>query len=80
MRFLVDNALSPIVAKGLRRNGHVATPVRDYALQAAEDERIFALGQDENRILFSSDTEFRHLACIKASAQTVGNSFQAGGR
>ena len=58
MRFLVDNALSPMVAEGLRRNGHDATHVRDYALQAAEDERIFALGQDENRILLSADTDF----------------------
>src|ERR1035441_1966255 len=48
-----------MVAEGLRRNGHDATHVRDYALQAAEDERIFALGQDENRILLSADTDFR---------------------
>lgn len=64
MRFLVDNALSPIVAEGLRRNGHDATPVRDYALQAAEDERIFALGKDENRILLSADTDFGTLLAL----------------
>ena len=64
MRFLVDNALSPMVAEGLRRNGHDATHVRDYALQAAEDERIFALGKDENRILLSADTDFGTLLAI----------------
>jgi predicted nuclease of predicted toxin-antitoxin system len=47
VRFLVDNALSPILADDLRRIGHDATHVRNYALQEAEDEKIFALGKDE---------------------------------
>jgi predicted nuclease of predicted toxin-antitoxin system len=58
MKFLIDNAISQVVAEGLRNFGFDAVHVGEIGIQHAEDEMIFQRAFDDERTIISGDTDF----------------------
>ena len=50
MKFLIDNALSPVMADRLTAAGHDAAHVRDYDMQAATDAEVLERAEHEERV------------------------------
>ena len=69
MRFLIDNALSPIVSKALKDVGHDALHVRERGLQTAMDADLMTLALAEDRIIVSADTDFGTLLALRQAAK-----------
>jgi predicted nuclease of predicted toxin-antitoxin system len=69
VRFLVENAISPLIAERFRQNGHDAVHVCDYRLKAATDDDIFDRAQSEDRIVVSADTDFATLLALRAQSK-----------
>jgi predicted nuclease of predicted toxin-antitoxin system len=65
MKFLIDNALSPLVAEELNRAGLDAVHVRAVALNKSTDEEVFAWAAKEKQIIISADTDFGTILALR---------------
>lgn len=69
MRFLVDQNLSPLVAKLLRDAGHDAIHTREIGMATSDDADIFDRAAAEGRTIVSADTDFGTLLAERATSQ-----------
>jgi predicted nuclease of predicted toxin-antitoxin system len=69
LKFLIDNAVSHMLAIHLRGLGHDAVHVRDYKMHAAEDEVVLSRAALEKRMLITKDTDFGDLLAGSGSAE-----------
>jgi predicted nuclease of predicted toxin-antitoxin system len=58
VRFLIDNCLSPVIARELSQHGYQSRHIRDYGLGNARDEDVLRKAVEEQRILITADADF----------------------
>jgi predicted nuclease of predicted toxin-antitoxin system len=65
LKFLIDNALSPIFSKLLHHHGYDVIHVREINMQTCSDEEIFDFAQKDGRIIVSADTDFGTIIALR---------------
>ncbi|MBW1815985.1 MAG: DUF5615 family PIN-like protein [Deltaproteobacteria bacterium] len=78
MKFVVDNALSPMLAHALKHAGYDTVHVKDVGLASASDEEIFEFAVSQGRIIISADTDFGTLLALRESAEPSVLLFRKG--
>ena len=56
--FLIDNNLSPKLAKKLRTHFPNMAHVMDFGLEAVDDYKVWAFAKDNNFTILTKDTDF----------------------
>jgi predicted nuclease of predicted toxin-antitoxin system len=79
MKFLIDNALSPILASLLQQAGHDALHLRSIGLMHSDDDVIFERAAAEHRIVVSADADFGTLLAVRSSRQPSVIQFRGEG-
>jgi predicted nuclease of predicted toxin-antitoxin system len=69
MKFLVDNAISPVIAEKLREGGYSAAHVREFGMGASADLEIFNKAKAEGFTIISADIDFTALVAFNPEAR-----------
>lgn len=78
MRFVVDQAVSPVLAEWLRSVGHDAFHVRERGLSRLRDQDIFALATEEGRVIVTADLDFSRIVALSGRLEPGLVLFRAG--
>jgi hypothetical protein len=71
VRFLLDQNMSPLVAKFLREAGHDVVHVRDLGFASASDRTILEAAAAQARTIISADTDFGELLAETSASAGV---------
>ena len=65
MRLLLDENLSPIIARLLTDAGIEAVHVRDLGMRTASDAEILVRARNEGLVVVSQDSDFTNLLLLR---------------